>query len=51
MDARAFEAWLGGIAGLSEAQRRQALQELGFPAVADIAEPVLPAPDAARAGE
>jgi transposase-like protein len=44
MDATAFEAWLGGVAGLSEAQRQQALQVLAYPTIPTIAEAVLPAP-------
>lgn len=48
MDATAFEAWLGGIAGLSEAQRQQALQMLAYPTTPAIAEVVLPAPGGAR---
>jgi len=48
MDARAFEAWLGRIAGLTESQRQQALQALALPTIPDIVEPVLPAPDAIR---
>ena len=49
MEATAFEAWLGGIAGLTETQRQQALQVLALPAIRDIAEPVLPALDEFRA--
>lgn len=48
MDARAFEAWLGGVAGLSEGQRQQALQMLAYPTTAAVAEVVLPAPGGAR---
>jgi hypothetical protein len=35
MDLKAFEAWLGGIATLSELQRRQAWQALAISAAAD----------------
>jgi hypothetical protein len=48
MDATAFGAWLGGVAGLSEAQRQQALQVLAYPTIPAIAEVVLPAPGEAR---
>ena len=51
MDATAFEAWLGGIAGLTESQRLQVLQALAAPAVPDSAEPVLPARDEPRADD
>jgi transposase-like protein len=51
MDETAFEAWLGGVAGLTEPQRRQALQMLAVPAIPDVAEPVLPAPDEPRAAD
>jgi hypothetical protein len=35
MDLKAFEAWLGGIATLSELQRRQAWQALAISEAAD----------------
>lgn len=51
MEETAFGAWLGGIAGLTESQRRQALQALASPAVPDIAAPVLPGRNEARAAD
>lgn len=51
MEATAFEAWLDGIAGLTESQRQQALQVLVLPAIADSAGPALPARDAPRSAD
>lgn len=51
MGPTAFEAWLGGIAGLTEVQRRQAVQMLALPVVPGIAEAGLPARDEPRAAD
>jgi hypothetical protein len=40
MDATAFEVWVGGISGLTEAQRRQVLEMLAVPALEAVAKPV-----------
>ena len=50
MDAGAFEAWVEGIGGLTEAQRRQVLEMLAVPTVAGPPEPVLAGSDEVRAG-
>lgn len=49
MDATAFEAWLRGIAALSEPQRQLASQMLGLAAVTDPAAPLPSAPAPGRA--
>jgi transposase-like protein len=50
MDAGAFEAWVEGIGGLTEAQRRQVLEMLAVPTVAGLPEPVVAGSDEVRAG-
>ena len=51
MEASAFEAWLGGIADLTEPQRRQVTETLALPATPDIVEPVLPARNPSRSAD
>ena len=49
MEEAVFEAWLGGISGLTGPQRQKALQVLAVPVISDIVEPVVAARDEPRA--